>query len=112
MLQFRTKLSLPIQNYAKKLTRAIDSFIFHHLNALSIEIASSMLASVSIYELYKSAYIQILNLRAVAWSSGYERRHVLKAVGLNPNTVYWMDNFLHKFVVKLYCSWLEKAENK
>ena len=30
-----------------------------------------------------------------------EATHVLKVVGSNPGTIYWMDIFTHQFVVKI-----------
>ena len=31
----------------------------------------------------------------------WEETHVLKVIGLNPSTIYWMDDFSHIFVVKI-----------
>ena len=45
-------------------------------------------------------------------SSGYgEETHVLKVVGLNHSTVYWMDIFSHAFAIKIEI-FLGKDEDK
>ena len=33
----------------------------------------------------------------------------MKVVGSNPSTIYWMDNFSHCSVEKLYCLLVESA---
>ena len=39
----------------------------------------------------------------------WEETHVMKVVGSNPSTIYWMDNFSHCSVEKLYCLLVESA---
>ena len=49
----------------------------------------------------QSAVLEIGNKNETVNNWLGEEIHVMKVVGLNPSTVYWMDIFSHIFVVKI-----------
>ena len=63
-----------------------------------------------------TAFISTLSWLSISSRAGtlvkwlWEETHVLKVVGLNPSTIYWMDIFSHWFVVKIVMMFVWKDE--